>query len=188
MRSAVGLLVALAIVGATRSAFADEAAPPPKPRPSVALRVDGAFAPRRLLGLDVSGGSAGLGVGARFARQAAAWGAARVSLGSTENGLAIRSASIGPEIELILQPVRFAFGAYASAIGVERVTRNKMILGYGPMGAFAVRVDVVDTDGFALFARAAIDVGVELGNGSVFWGPTLGAGFDFDVVGRRPDR
>jgi hypothetical protein len=44
----------------------------------------------------------------------------------------------------------------------------------------------VQTESVAVFLRAVFDGGFEnASGGSLYWGPTLSAGFDFDLVGSR---
>jgi hypothetical protein len=60
-----------------------------------------------------------------------------------------------------------------------------MILSWGPGLSASARGDLIQVDGFVIFARAGLDAGYEIYNGSIFWGPTFGAGVDFDLKGSR---
>ena len=48
-----------------------------------------------------------------------------------------------------------------------------------------MRFDVVRADTYALFLRAALDGGYDVYDSSVFWGPSIGLGFELDVAGKR---
>lgn len=160
--------------------------PGPAPKP-MALRFDGAYAPRRLFALGVTGADLGFGLGVQTDRHTAWWWATRVSLGSTENGLHVWSGRSGAELEVVLDPLRFGIGASLLLMGVDRAVRDQTLLSYGVEGRAFVRFDCWRTDDFALFLRAAIDGGVEAKSGSAFWGPGIGAGMELGVRGKKPD-
>lgn len=157
---------------------------PPKP---LALRFDGAYAPRRLFGLGVTGADLGLGLGVQTSQHTAWWAASRVSLGSTENGLSVWSGRAGAELEAVFDPIRFGVGASLLFMGVDRAVRNETLMSYGvEVRAFA-RLDCVRNDDYALFLRAGVDAGAEVRGQSTFWGPAVGLGVELGVRGKRPD-
>ena len=170
---------------ATRESAAAPAPRPPKPAPVVGVRVDGGYSPRQLLSLPVVGADMGLAVGAQPYRHAAFWGATRLFLGSTENGLSVVSFRAGGEVEAVFDRFRIGGGLHLFVVGVSRAVREETIMSWGPALLASARVDVIQSEGFALFARAAVDGGFEIHNGSMFWGPTLGGGVDFDLSGTR---
>jgi hypothetical protein len=158
---------------------------PPKPSPPFGVRVDGGYSPRKLLSLPVSGADMGLAFGAQPRRHTAFWGATRLFLGSTEHGLKVFSLRAGGEVEAVIDRLRIGGGLHLFAVGVGRAVRNDTIVSWGPAVNAAARVDLIQSDGFVLFARAAVDAGYELRGGSLFWGPTFGGGVDFDLGGSR---
>jgi hypothetical protein len=127
----------------------------------------------------------GLAIGAQPTRHAAFWGSTRLLLGSTENGLNVMSFRFGGEAEAVIDRFRIGGGAHIFILGVSRATREDTIYSWGPAIFAAARFDLLQSDSFAIFARAAVDAGVELYNGHAFYGPTLGAGVDFDIGGNR---
>ena len=158
--------------------------PPPKP---LALRLDGAYAPRRLFTLGVTGADLGLALGVQTSQHTAWWAASRVSLGSTENGLSVWSGRAGAEVEGVFDPVRFGVGASFLFMGVDRATRNESLMSYGVEVRAFGRFDFVRNDDYALFLRAGIDAGAEARGESTFWGPALGIGVELGVRGKRPE-
>lgn len=160
--------------------------PPPAPKP-MALRFDGAYAPRRLFALGVTGADLGFGLGVQTERNVAWWWATRVSIGTTENGLHVWSGRSGAEVEAVFDPIRFGVGASLLMMGVDRAARNQTLLSYGVEGRAFARFDCWRTDDFALFLRAAIDGGIEAKSGSAFWGPGIGAGMELGVRGKKRD-
>ena len=157
-----------------------------KPSPPVGLRIDGGYSPRKLVSLPVVGADMGLAFGAQPKREVAFWGASRLFLGSTQNGLDVFSFRIGGEVEgVLLDRLRLGGGMHGFVVGVGRAVRDQTILSWGPAASATARIDLIQSDGFAIFARAAVDAGYEIYNGTIFWGPTLGGGVDFDIGGQR---
>jgi hypothetical protein len=157
----------------------------PKPSSPVGFRADGGWASRKLLTLPVMGADIGAAFGAQPKQNAAFWGSGRLLLGSTDNGLRVWSARIGGEAEAVFDRLRIGAGLQLMFIGVGRATRDQTIISWGPACFGSARIDVVQSEGFALFARAALDLGYEVNSSSAFWGPTLGGGVDFDLAGNR---
>src|SRR5688500_7555798 len=62
---------------------------PPKPSPPVSLRFDGAYAPRKLFSIPVTGADFGFGLGVQPGEHAAFGGSFRGFVGGTENGLRV---------------------------------------------------------------------------------------------------
>lgn len=207
MSRLIALGLVLAVLASSRDAGADgafgsegdgEEAPPSAPdshepapstrpttttRPVVGLRVEGGYAPRTLLSLPVTGADAGLAIGAQPSRHIAIWGTTRLFLGSTESGLDVVSFRAGGDVEAVFDRFRIGSGLHLLVLGVSRATRDNTILTWGPATFASARFDVIQSEGFALFARASLDVGIEVSSGSLFWGPTLGGGVDFDLGG-----
>jgi hypothetical protein len=202
MRMRISCLVAIgcvALIMMTRTAHADEPPPPPAPaedKPAVApaqekpkwqtpigLRLDGGWSPRKLLAIPVSGADIGAAFGAQPSEHAAFWGSSRVFIGSTENGLKVFSVRFGGDIEAVIDRFRIGGGLNLFVVGVGRAVRNETIYSWGPAVHAATRFDVIQSEGFAIFARAGIDAGLEIYNSSIFWGPSLGGGVDFDLAG-----
>jgi len=157
---------------------------PPKP---LALRFDGAYAPRRLFKLGVTGADLGLALGVQTAQHTAWWATSRLSLGSTENGLSVWSSRTGAEVEAVLDPIRIGIGASFFFMGVDRAARDQTLMSYGVEVRAFGRVDIVRDDDYALFLRAGIDAGAEARGESMFWGPALGLGVELGVRGKRPE-
>jgi hypothetical protein len=195
-RTSALFIIVVAVTVVSRSAHADETpepadtstAPPPRPQkpwPVAGLRVDGGHAWRELVSLPLTGAAVGFAAGAQLSRSLALWGTTRVFFGSTASGLDVRSASFGSDAELVLGRLRLGAGFHAFVVGVDRVPRNKTILSWGPGVGASARFDLIEADGFAIFARAAIDASYEVYNDSIFWGPTLGGGVDFHLGSKR---
>jgi hypothetical protein len=159
-------------------------ASPRVPKP-MALRLDGAYAPRRLFALGVGGADLGFGLGVQTAHHVAWWWTTRASLGSTENGLRVWSGRMGAEVEAVYDPIRFGIGASLLMMGVDRAARDRTLNSYGVEGRAFVRFDCWRTDDAALFLRAGIDGAVETKSGSAFWGPGIGAGVELGVRGKK---
>lgn len=162
-----------------------ERAPRPKPPTPVGLRADGAWSPHRLFALPVNGADVGLAVGPRPQPDVAVWGASRLFLGSTANGLSVWSFSLGAEVEGILGRFRIGGGVGGFLLGVRRAVRNETLLSWGPDIHAATRLDVIQDDDFALFLRAAVGGGYDVYGHSAFWGPSLGAGLELDLGVKR---
>ncbi len=156
--------------------------PPPNP---MALRFDGAYAPRRLFSLGVKGADLGLALGVQTSHRVAWWAASRVSIGSTENGLSVWSGRLGAELEAVFDPIRFGIGTGVLVMGVDRAVRNETLISYGLEARAFVRVDCMRTDDLALFFRAGIDGAAEVKGNSAFWGPAIGAGVELGVRGKK---
>jgi hypothetical protein len=157
---------------------------PPKP---LALRFDGAYAPRRLFKLGVTGADLGLALGVQTTHHSAWWATSRLSLGSTDNGLSVWSSRTGAEVEAVFDPIRLGIGASFLFLGVDRAARNETLMSYGVEVRAFGRVDFVRNDDYALFLRAGIDAGAEARGESTFWGPALGLGMELGMRGKRPD-
>lgn len=161
--------------------------PTGKRRTVVGLRMDGAWAPRKLFDMPLHGGDAGLALGFQTSRHFAVWIAPRLFLGSTENGLSTWAFRIGIEPEFVFDRFRFGFGVGNGWIGVHRAARDETITtGLVEARAF-VRFDLVQSEDFALFLKANLDGAAGFNDDATFWGPSLGAGVDFDLGGRRAE-
>jgi len=160
--------------------------PKKKKATPVGLRIDGGYSFRKLVQLPLKGADIGVALGAQPTPWAAYWGVTRLFLGSTENGLSVYTWRLGADFDLIpFDRLRIMPGINFFLVGVERAVRDDTITAWGPAAHLGLRVDIVQTDGFALFGRADIDAGYEFYNSTVYWGPTLGAGVDFDLHGDR---
>lgn len=156
--------------------------PPKKVGPAVAIFAEGGYAARTIEALPSSGGSGGLGIDLQLTRGVSTWVEPTVFLGSTENGLRVRSATMGVGLDLLPhERVRLGLGVHTFWLGVQRVTHNHTIPTWGGLASAGARFDVVQGDTFALFVRAAIEAGMEIHDSALLWGPTLSAGFAFDV-------
>lgn len=192
------LVIVLAQVETT---FADEQAPahpaevvvaaerppaPPKPSPPVSLRFDGAYAPRKLFTIPVTGADVGFGVGAQPDEHAAFWGSTRVLLAGTENGLKVWDVrALGEGEYVAFDRLRLGAGVGVFVLGVGRAARNETIVSWGPVAEGMLRFDVVREDDYGIFVRAALTGGYDVYDSSAFWGPSVGAGFELDVAGKR---
>ncbi|HEY8074595.1 MAG TPA: hypothetical protein VIF62_10800 [Labilithrix sp.] len=163
---------------------ADEPPSPPAPKPKtpVGLRLDGGYATRRLFDLGVSGADLGLAVGPQPNEHLAAWAAPRLFLGSTDNGLSVWSLRVDGELEYVVDRLRLGGGVGAFVIGVHRAARDETLLSYGPEARITARFDIVKNEDLAFFLRGALDCGGDLLAGSLFWGPSIGAGMQFELV------
>lgn len=159
---------------------------PPRAHKPAAIRFDGAYAPRRLFSLGVTGADLGLAIGVQTTQHGAWWGTSRVSYGSTENGLTVWSTRFGAEYEVVFDPIRIGIGASVFAIGVDRAARDQTLLSFGVEGRTFARVDCMRSESFAMFLRAGLDAATEASSGSVFWGPAIGLGFELGLAGKRP--
>lgn len=164
---------------------AHASAPRTKPPTVIGLRVDGGYSLRKLVALPLTGGDVGVALGARPEPNVALWGTTRMFIGSTEHGLSVYTWRLGGDFDYILDRVRVGLGLNLFVVGVGRAVRDDTIVSWGPALHGGARVDVVQAEGFTLFLRADIDAGWEVRNGSIYWGPTLGAGVDFDISGTR---
>lgn len=171
---------------AAEVAAADRPPALPKPSPPVSLRFDGAYAPRKLFTIPVTGADVGFGVAAQPTEHGAFGGSTRVLVGSTENGLRVWDVRVLGEGELVaLDRLRLGGGVGFFVLGVGRAARNETILSWGPVAQGMVRFDVVREDDWGLFVRAALSGGYDVYDSSAFWGPSVGAGFELDVAGKR---
>lgn len=151
----------------------------------IGLRADGGYTLRSLMEIPVKGADMGLAIGAQPSRHFAIWGVTRLMFGSTENGLSVSTWRLGADFDLVVDRVRFSPGVNFFLVGVTRAVRDDTIYSWGPAAHVGARVDVIRDDSFAIFGRADIDVGFEVHNNSAYWGPTFGAGVDFDLAGDR---
>ncbi|MBX3227665.1 MAG: hypothetical protein KIT84_15020 [Labilithrix sp.] len=210
LASAVVLLLTPALAHADDGDLpAEEPAPaptpaPPAPAPSapapaetpapvrpqrqipVGVRADGGYGLRALEKLPVSGADLGLAVGAQPGRHFAFWGEFRLFLGSTENGLGVKSGRFNFDLDIVIDRLRITLDPGIFVVGVDRATKNQTIVSWGPKLGAAARLDVLQSESFALFARAAIEGGPTFADGSLFGGFTFGGGIDFDI--KRGDR
>lgn len=171
---------------AAEVAPADRKPVPPKPMPPVSLRLDGAYAPRKLFTIPVIGADVGLGVGAQPSEHAAFWGSTRVLIAGTENGLRVWDVRVLGEGEYVaFDRLRVGGGAGFFVLGVGRAARDETILSWGPVAEAMARFDVVREDDYGIFLRAALTGGYDVYDSSAFWGPSVGAGFELDVAGKR---
>lgn len=172
-------------------------APAPSPAPQEANgekrwatiiggRLDGGYALRKLYDISIKGADIGGALGAQPLEHGAFWGTVRVMIGSTESGLSFWDVHVGAEGEGVVDRLRFGGGIGGYMLGISRVTADQTIRTWGPEIRGFVRVDAVQSDGFALFVRAAIQAGLEFYDSATIWGPTIGAGVDFDLKGKRP--
>lgn len=208
----LALLVFVRLLGAPALARADESPapseelPPPPPTPSPpepelpksppartgsppsswALRFDGGFGVRRAVGIPIYGGDVGASIGAQPNARVAIWLGPRLFLGNTENGLLVKDGRFTVDVDIIVDRLRFTPGLHLFVLGISRAVRDDVVDTWGGGLNGALRADVVQTGSLALFARAAIAAGIETAAGTLYWGPTLGIGVDFDVAGRRP--
>ena len=168
---------------------------PPSPQPAngekkwasiVGARLDGAYALRKLYDISIKGADIGGAIGAQPLEHGAFWGTVRVMIGSTESGLSFWDVHVGAEGEGVIDRFRFGGGIGGYMLGISRVTANQTIRTWGPEIRAFVRVDVVQSDGFALFVRGAVQAGFEFYDSATIWGPSIGAGVDFDLKGKRP--
>lgn len=159
---------------------------PPKPSPPVSLRFDGGYAPRKLFTIPVTGADFGFGVAAQPSEHAAFGGSLRGFVGGTENGLRVWDIRGLAEAEAIaFERLHLGGGLGVFLVGVERAARDETIRSWGPQLQATARLDVVRADDYALFVRGAVSGGYDLYDSSLFWGPSIGAGFELDVAGKR---
>lgn len=160
-------------------------ATPPKPGPPVSVRIDGGYAPRKLFAIPVTGADFGLGVAAQPIENGAFGGSLRGFVGSTENGLHLWDIRALGEAELVaFDRLHLGGGVGLFLLGVKRAVRDETIRTWGPVGQLSARFDIVRDD-YAIFVRGALSGGYDLYDSSAFWGPTIGAGFELDVAGKR---
>jgi hypothetical protein len=171
--------------------------PPAQPAPAqpndpnkwatvVGARFDGGYAIRNLFDIPIRGADIGGAIGGQPLEHGAFWGVARVMIGSTESGLSFWDVHLGAEGEVVFDRFRLGGGLGLYLLGIARVTASQTIRTWGPEVRAHVRFDAIQADGFALFVRAAIQAGVEFYDDASIWGPTIGAGIDFDLKGKRP--
>ena len=158
--------------------------PSPAPRPVIGLRIDGGYSFHRVVELPTNGAGVGLAVGGQPSTRVAIWLAAHGFLGKTVDGLEVGSGHLGGEAEAVFGRLRVGGGLGLFLVGVGRATYSQTITSWGPALLAGLRFDVARTTETALFARGAIDAGLEI-HGSVYWGPTFGLGMDFDLDGNR---
>lgn len=166
----------------------DEAVVPPKPvkpSPPVMLRFDGAYAPRKLFTIPVTGADFGGGLFVQPSSESAVGGSLRGFVGGTENGLRVWDIRGLAEAEAIIADrLHLGAGLGMFLLGVERAARDETIRSWGPQVQAHARFDIVRDD-YAIFVRGAASGGYEIYDGSFFWGPSIGAGFELDVAGKR---
>lgn len=169
---------------AASSSAQDEIPPPEPPRKKTipVLRLDGGYAHRRLFDLPINGGAIGLAFGAERG-WLALHGSLQGMFGSTTNGLATRTGRVLFEAEAILDRFRFGLGTGFLFLGIERAVRDDVIPSHGLPLLASLRFDVARfEDGYTIFARATFEyVALLKGPDTDFWGPSIGAGFDFDL-------
>jgi hypothetical protein len=152
----------------------------------VGMRFDGGYAMRRLVELPLTGADMGFAIGAQTSALTAFWGTTRVFVGSSENGLSVYTWRLGGDMDLIpFDRLRISPGANFFVVGISRAIREDTITSFGFAAHIGLRVDIIQAESFALFGRADIDAGYEFYNDSIYWGPTFGAGVDFDIHGDR---
>jgi len=168
---------------------AQPAPPPPddKVHPPASVRFDGAYAPRKLFSLPVTGADFGVALGVQPKEAFAFWGSARGFIGSTENGLHTFDARMLFELDLLPhERVRIGLGLGGFVLGVTRAARDETIRTWGPLFEASLRVDVVRADSYGIFIRAAETIGYDLYDSSAWIGPSIGAGVELDFAGSRP--
>ena len=174
-----------------------EANPTPAPPPAqsdgekkwasiIGARFDGGYAIRNLFDISIRGADIGAAIGGQPMEHGAFWGGARVMIGSTESGLSFWDVHLGAEGEAVFDRFRIGGGLGFFLLGIARATKDQTIRTWGPEIRAHVRFDLIQADGFALFVRAAIQAGYEFYDSATVWGPTIGAGADFDLRGKRP--
>jgi hypothetical protein len=156
-------------------------APPPTKSIPVSLRADGGYGIRSLEKLEVTGADVGLAIGAQPAQHFAVYGALRGFFGSTEGGLDVKALRVTIDMDIVIDRFRIGFDPGMFWVGVDRVTKDQTIVGWGPKLGISARLDVFRTDPFAFFVRAAADAGATFADGSMFGGVVLGGGIDFDI-------
>jgi hypothetical protein len=166
-------------------------APPPPADPNkwatvVGARFDGGYAIRNLFDIPIRGADIGAAIGGQPLEHGAFWGVTRVMIGSTESGLSFWHVHMGAEGEVVFDRFRIGGGAGLYLLGIRRATAEQTIRTWGPEVRAHVRFDAIQADGFAIFVRAAIQAGIEFYDDASIWGPTIGAGVDFDLKGKRP--
>jgi hypothetical protein len=152
----------------------------------VGARFDGGYAIRRLFDIPIRGADIGGAIGGQPLEHGAFWGTLRVMIGSTESGLSFWDVHVGGEGEAVFDRFRIGGGLGFYLLGIARATKDQTIRTWGPEVRAFVRFDVIQADGFALFVRGAIQAGMEFYDSATIWGPTVGAGVDFDLKGKRP--
>jgi hypothetical protein len=216
MKRAVLFIVALLLVSTEASAQVEpgaptEESPPPAPPPMiiganpapapapaapednekkwatiVGARFDGGYAIRSLFDIPIRGADIGGAIGGQPLEHGAFWGVLRVMVGSTEGGLSFWDVHVGGEGEAVFDRFRIGGGLGGYILGVARAPKSDTIRTWGPEIRAHVRFDAIQSDGFALFFRAAFQAGPEFYDDAKIWGPTIGAGVDFDLKGKRP--
>ena len=189
LRRALSLLV-VSLLLLPAGAKADEPAtpsPPAKWPTVVGARFDGGYAFRKLFDIPITGADIGGAIGAQPLEHGAFWGVVRVLVGSTEAGLKFYDVHFGAEGEAVFDRIRVGGGVGGFVLGVSRVTFDQTINTWGPEVRAHLRVDAIQADGFAIFVRAALSGAFEFYDSAAIWGPTVGAGVDFDLKGKRPE-
>jgi hypothetical protein len=166
-------------------------APPPEDKEKkwatiVGARFDGGYAIRSLFDIPIGGADIGAAVGGQPLEHGAFWAVTRVLIGSTESGLSFWDVHIGAEGEGVIDRFRIGGGVGGFLLGISRATSNQTIRTWGPEVRAHIRFDAIQADGFAIFVRAAIQAGMDFYDDATIWGPTVGAGVDFDLKGKRP--
>lgn len=160
-------------------------AAPPKASPPVSLRFDGAYASRKLFSLSVTGADLGLGILVQPSPHMGVGGSVRGFIGGTEHGLRVWDVRVMGETEVIaFDRLHLGSGIGLFLLGVERAARDETIRSWGPQMQGHARFDIVRDD-YAIFVRGALSGGYDLYDSSFFWGPSIGAGFELDIAGRR---
>lgn len=152
----------------------------------IGARFDGGYAIRSLFDIPIRGADIGGAIGGQPLEHGAFWAVTRVMIGSTESGLSFWDVHIGAEAEAVSGRFRIGGGLGGFVLGIARVTADQTIRSWGPEVRAHVRFDAIQADGFALFVRAAIQAAYEVYDNASVWGPTVGAGVDFDLHGTRP--
>lgn len=161
---------------------------PPKPSPPVSLRFDGAWAPRKLFSIPVTGADFGFGLFVQPAEHTAVGGSLRGFVGGTENGLRVWDIrGLGEAEAIAFDRLHLGGGLGFFVLGVERAARDETIRSWGPQVQAHARFDIVRED-YAIFVRGALTGGYDVYDSSFFWGPSIGAGFGLDIAGKRPPR
>jgi hypothetical protein len=155
--------------------------PPPTKSIPISLRTDGGYGIRSLEKLPVTGADVGLAIGAQPAKHFAVYGALRGFFGSTEGGLAVKALRVSVDMDIVIDRFRIGFDPGMFWVGVDRVTKDQTIVGWGPKLGVSLRLDLFRSDPFAFFFRAAADAGATFADGSMFGGVLLGGGIDFDI-------
>lgn len=173
---------------ATMAQSASNVPPPTAPARATLVRFDAGYGRRRVFHVGMGGADIGAALGFEASPHFAVWLTPRVFIGGTDNGLFTYAARLGVDFEIVFERFRFAPSLSVLQIGIERAVRDHTLTDLGVGIGAAVRYDVLRSSGTNVFVRGAIDAGGLYEDGALYWGPTIGAGVDFELIGPRPSR